>query len=111
MSDLEAAFDSLWAQLGYPPIWTPEYRFAPPRRFRFDRALPSVRVAVELDGGVWSHGRHTRGAGYQRDSEKANLAAAAHWRVFHLTRDMLEREPAHWLGMIAEACALEVVDE
>ncbi len=112
-SELEAAFDALWARLGYPPIWVPEYRFAPPRRFRFDRALPSVRVAVELDGGVWSRGRHTRGAGYERDSEKANMATAAGWRVFHLTRSMLESDPARWLEMIAEASALdeEVVGE
>jgi very-short-patch-repair endonuclease len=113
MSELEIAFDALWARLGYPPIWTPEYRFAPPRRFRFDRAMPAVRVAVELDGGTWSRGRHVRGDGYERDCEKTNLASERGWRVFHLTRSMLENDPARWLEMIAEACALdeEVVGE
>lgn len=59
-----------------------EYRFAPPRRFRADFALIEQRVMIEVDGGVWTRGRHTRGAGYVRDAEKRNLAASMGWLVF-----------------------------
>lgn len=106
-STLEAAFDTLWRQLGYPDCWEREVAFAAPRKFRFDRAYRIHHVAVELDGGTWSGGRHVSGAGYARDAEKANYAASIGWAVFHLTADMLEDDPAKWLGMIARRCCLE----
>ena len=54
------------------------------RRFRFDFAFPEKHLACEVDGGVWQGGRHTSGAGYVRDCEKANLAAIGGWRVLHV---------------------------
>ena len=39
-------------------------------------------IAVEIEGGVWIGGRHTRGKGFLRDIEKYNEAAAMGWRVF-----------------------------
>lgn len=65
--------------------WEREYRFAPPRRFRFDFAWPQQRVACEVDGAIWTHGRHTRGAGVERDNAKYALAAAAGWRVIRVS--------------------------
>ena len=59
-----------------------EYRFHPKRRFRFDFAHVQQQVAVEIDGGVWMGGRHTRGKGFISDCEKVNLATALGWRVF-----------------------------
>lgn len=55
------------------------------RRWRFDYAFPSVRVAVEIDGGVWINGRHNRPSGYLRDMEKFNAAASLGWLVQHFT--------------------------
>lgn len=67
-----------------PPV--EEYRFAPPRRWRFDFAWPALLLAVEIEGGVWRGGRHTRGAGYyQADAEKYNAAAVAGWTVLRYT--------------------------
>ena len=51
-----------------PPV--AEHRFAPPRRWRFDWAWPDHMLALEIEGAVWTGGRHTRGAGYLRDMEK-----------------------------------------
>ncbi len=68
---------------------TREYRFAPPRRFRFDFAWPSLRIAMEIDGGIWTRGRHTRGAGVERDMEKLNLAAVNGWRVLRFSPRMV----------------------
>ena len=62
-----------------------EYRFLKKRRFRFDFAWPDRMMAVEVEGGVWTGGRHTRGQGYSRDLEKYNLATLHGWRVFRFT--------------------------
>jgi very-short-patch-repair endonuclease len=58
-----------------------EYRFAPPRKWRFDIAIPNEKIAIELEGGVFTQGRHTRGVGYLNDMEKYNAATALGWRV------------------------------
>lgn len=59
-----------------------EYRFHPKRMWRFDIAWPDVKVAVEIDGGVWIGGRHSGGIGQIRDNEKINTAQSMGWRVF-----------------------------
>jgi len=64
-----------------------EYRFHPKRLWRFDYALPQFRIAIEIDGGVWTQGRHTRGAGWLKDSEKLNTAAVMGWRMLRFTPD------------------------
>lgn len=100
-SDLELSLDSLWALVGGPPLER-EHRFAPPRRWRFDRAHVASRVAIEVDGGTWTGGRHVRGSGYDRDAAKGNAAAAAGWAVFHVTRTMLEADPVSVLTPIVQ---------
>lgn len=66
-----------------------EYRFHRVRQWRFDFAWPDRQVAVEVDGGAYSGGRHTRGAGFERDLEKMNAAALAGWRVVRVTGGMV----------------------
>lgn len=103
MSDLEAAFDTWMRRLAPEvPAATPEHRFAPPRRWRFDRSWPARRLAVELEGGVWSGGRHTRPAGYESDCEKYNAACAEGWRVLRFTAKMLDTDPAACCALVAE---------
>ena len=58
-----------------------EYRFHPTRRWRFDFAWPAQMLAVEIQGGTFSAGRHTRGAGYQGDCDKLNAAQILGWSV------------------------------
>lgn len=84
-SDLEAAFDAAWTALGGPDLIS-EHRFHPIRRWRFDRAHPQSKTAIELEGGIWIQGRHTRGKGYQNDTEKYNTAQLLGWTVFRLTK-------------------------
>ena len=67
-----------------------EYRFAPPRRFRADFAYPEQKILVEVEGGVWTRGRHVRGSGYSKDAEKYNLATLKGWRVLRFTPNMIE---------------------
>ena len=68
-----------------------EHRFAPPRRWRFDFALIAERIAIEVEGGTWSQGRHNRPQGYQADCEKYNAAAVMGWRVLRFTPAMVRR--------------------
>lgn len=58
-----------------------EYRFHPVRKWRFDVAFPEAMVAVEIEGGVWSYGRHNRAATFLRDMEKYNEATMAGWSI------------------------------
>lgn len=67
------------------PVPVRELRFTPPRLFRFDFAWPALGIALEVEGGIWVHGRHSRGAGLADDAEKYNLATMQGWRVFRVT--------------------------
>lgn len=61
-----------------------EYRFAPKRKFAFDYAWPSVKVALEKEGGVFTRQAHGSISGVLRDIEKYNLAASLGWRVLRV---------------------------
>jgi very-short-patch-repair endonuclease len=78
-----------------------EHRFHPTRGWRFDFAWPEFDVAVEVEGGQWSGGRHTRGAGFELDAQKYNEAAIAGWRVLRVTKAMVDNDAA--LAYIARA--------
>jgi len=62
-----------------------EYKFHPTRRWRFDFAFLDVLVATEVEGGVWSGGRHGTGVGFTNDCEKYAEAALLGWRVLRFT--------------------------
>jgi very-short-patch-repair endonuclease len=99
----ELAFTTMLRNAGVPSPMC-EYRFDKARRFRFDYAWPEpYRVAVEIDGGVYSRGRHVRPGGYIRDCEKLNLAATQGWLVLRVPTQMLEDEPDNVLMQI-KAC-------
>lgn len=91
-SVLERKFAAAWRMAGGPePVR--EHRFAAGRRFRFDFCWPDKMVAVELEGGIWTGGGHTRGAGYRENCEKYNLAAIQGWRVLRYTVNDLDERP------------------
>lgn len=58
-----------------------EVKFHPERKWRFDMAWREEKVAIEIHGAVYAGGRHTRGAGFERDREKMNEAQLAGWTV------------------------------
>lgn len=76
------------------PDFEEEYKFLDDRRFRFDFAWPDRKVAVEIEGGVYSSGRHTRGAGFTKDCEKYNLATLNGWSVYRFTTEMVKNGKA-----------------
>lgn len=66
-----------------------EHRFYQPRKWRFDYALPDYKIALEVEGGVWTQGRHTRPKGFLGDMAKYNTATLLGWRVFRTTPSKL----------------------
>jgi very-short-patch-repair endonuclease len=94
----------LAAQLG--PGWAREHRFAREevgdgpgirtrlriaglRDWRFDFSHHRHRVAVEIEGGGWSGGRHTRGPGFAEDLRKYAAAQRLGWRVIRVSPEMV----------------------
>jgi hypothetical protein len=77
--------------------WVTDYRFdvAEPdrkrRQWEMDIAAPVQRIAIEIEGGVWIRGRHTRGKGYIGDMEKYNRAVVLGWRLLRYTPDQFKR--------------------
>lgn len=74
------------------PRPTREHRPFGKRRWRFDLAWPVEKVALEIDGGTWSQGRHTRGLGFENDLRKINEASADGWCVLRATTSMIDKE-------------------
>lgn len=90
-SHLERKFALLWKAHDGPLPLRHEVPFHPTRKWRFDFAHTASKVAIEIEGGTWARGAHSRGNGYAEDCEKYNAAAALGWTVFRLTGDMLTR--------------------
>lgn len=113
-SDAERAFLTYWKILA-PNFIEPieEYKFASElgRRWRFDFAFPVVHpylagVAVEIEGGVFVQGRHTRGVGYQKDLEKYNAGATLGWIIYRFTPQMLKKDPTGCVEMVSQKLQL-----
>jgi len=85
-SELEITFAEAWITY-YPDIdLHSEYRFASPRRFRFDFAHLPTKIAIELQGGIFNpNTRHINGAALLKEHEKLNLAASLGWRIFYIS--------------------------
>ena len=68
------------------PAPVAEFCFHPERKWRFDWAWVPQKLALEQEGGAFlaGGGRHTRGAGFRRDTEKYAEAAILGWRVIRV---------------------------
>ena len=73
--------------LGVMPV--KEFLFHPTRKWRFDYAFVEAKVALEVEGGVHTGGRHIRPRGFLGDMEKYNTAATLGWLVLRTTPDQL----------------------
>ena len=68
-----------------------EHKFHPTRKWRFDFAMPALMLAIEIEGGGWSGGRHTTGAGFAKDLEKYDAAHRLGWTVYRCSPDMVRK--------------------
>lgn len=65
-----------------------EFQFAlPKRKWRADFFISGFDclILVEIEGGAWSNGRHTRGKGFTNDVEKYNEATCLGYKVLRGT--------------------------
>jgi hypothetical protein len=69
----------------------PEFQFDDNRKWRFDFAFSPYesKVALEVQGGLFIGGRHSRGPALLKEHEKLNAAAIAGWRILYTTPDQL----------------------
>lgn len=66
-----------------------EHFFHPTRKWRFDYAIIDEKIAIEVEGGAFTNGRHTRGKGFIEDMAKYNEAVKLGWRLLRFTPDQL----------------------
>jgi len=71
-------------------VLTPEHHPFHDRKHRIDFAHLPSKVAIEIEGGIWSGGRHTRGEGFEEDCYKYNRLTMEGWAVIRLTSSMLD---------------------
>ena len=69
--------------IGLPTPVT-EHRFTA-RLWRFDLAYPDIKLGIEIEGGLYTGGRHTRGKGYEGDLEKYNTATLEGWHLLRFS--------------------------
>jgi very-short-patch-repair endonuclease len=87
-SEAHLLLEAHLTELGKP--FLREYAFCDGRRWRFDYLLefkPSDEnvIAIEIEGAIFTQGRHTRGAGYLKDLDKYRTAAALGYKVFRFS--------------------------
>lgn len=101
LSTLEQEFITRWRQI-VPHLPEPEHgiRFADGRKWEFDWAWRFAKVAVELEGGAFTFGRHVRGKGYEGDCAKYNAATCYGWKLLRFTSGMLRKDPKRCMDMI-----------
>jgi len=71
-----------------------EYKFHPIRRWRIDYAWPEYMLAVEIEGAIWTQGRHTRGSGFLKDLEKYNTLTLLGWRLLRFSGEWVKHGSA-----------------
>lgn len=123
-SKLQQAAETRLNEAGIRPEAS-EYKAVTGRKFRIDFAWPSVKVGLEIDGGVWGNeikchnchqtvkqklkngrmmtvrigGRHNRGEGLMRELEKRALLAAEGWLIIAVTdRQIKDGSMVRWVA-------------
>ena len=66
------------------PVPEAEYRFAEPRKWRFDWLFDGW-LALEVQGGLYVNGRHVRGPELVKEHEKLNEAVCLGYSVLFCT--------------------------
>lgn len=89
MANALLAVLTAWCRAHDLPDPEEEFRFHPTRRWRWDYCWPERMLAVEVDGGLFIQGRHSQGAGRERDLEKHAEGIAMGWRVLVVSPRMV----------------------
>lgn len=82
LTEAALCFEADMKELGL--LFEREFQFFKERKWRADYLVRPLTL-VEIDGGAFTQGRHTRGAGFIADMEKLNTASALGYKVFRFT--------------------------
>jgi hypothetical protein len=91
----------------YPGQWVSEHKGIEGRKFRFDAANPIKKIAIEIEGGLWLHGRHNHPLGMIADMEKYNLAVVEGWKVLRYSPDTLRKAPWKLIKDVRMLCGVD----
>jgi very-short-patch-repair endonuclease len=88
--------------------WAKEYKFHPDRRWKADFAIwdkeHDRKWIIEIEGAVFTQGRHTRGTGFIADCEKYNHAALLGYRVLRFpTKQVLDGSAIAFIRRVLDA--------
>lgn len=94
MSSLERKFLDVWAWLDGPDLeretmfdaeHSATLKQAGGRKWRADFVHRGTKTMIEIEGGAWTGGRHTRGTGFTEDATKYLRAWELGWSVLRLS--------------------------
>lgn len=78
-----------------------QFRFHPTRRWTVDIAFVEQKVLVEIEGGAFMAGRHSRGAGFRQDCVKYAEALCLGYRILRVMPEHVKSgEAIQWLNKI-----------
>jgi hypothetical protein len=77
-----------------------EYKFCKERKWKIDYYLPDLNAAIEVEGGVWSGGRHINPKGFLNDIDKYNAITMAKIQLLRIDTDRLNSQ--YFKGLILE---------
>ncbi len=66
-----------------------EFQFHTTRKWQADFHIKNTKLLIEVEGGIWSGGRHTRGKGYIGDMEKYNAATMMGYQVLRFSTEQV----------------------
>ena len=69
-----------------------QFRFSSKRKWPADFYIPCKKLLIEIEGGVWSKGRHLRPQGFINDCEKYNAATLLGYRVIRIPSDWFNKQ-------------------
>ena len=79
------------------------------RKFKFDFAYPELKIAIEIEGGVFTKGAHGSISGILRDIEKYNLAVLNGWSVLRFLPDEMVKQNTY--NIINQLIALKLINK
>ena len=67
-----------------------EFKFHPARKWRVDLCWPDQKLALEIEGGVFTNGRHVRPTGFIKDLEKYHALSILGYGLLRFTPQQMK---------------------
>ena len=73
-------------------------------KFKIDYVVfgQDLTVCIEIEGGAFANGRHTRGSGFINDMLKYNSIVAAGYPLLRFTPEMITKHPVKVVSFIVD---------